>query len=323
MRPPSVLAGVLLLGALSPWSGAASEDGARVAGTVVDRESGLPVADFDVRLARRFSAGLLEPVARETVRGRTDGSFELDGIPPGTYALRVEVEDRACASLDPVVVRDGEGSRLSVWVSRGERVAGRVVDAASGEPLGSVRVRARDEAWVWDRVELHHPITAPWHPEREATTDAEGRFAVEHLTPGAYIVEAEHPAYARSRVPAVEVREGRVTELPTVALLHGALLHGTVRFGDDPGARFSMILVPQPFGSGYDRVPGDGWTAEADAAGRFRFEHVVPGRYRLSAARPIEPASDPFVLVSDMKASAVEIDLTEGEDRWQDLVVPP
>lgn len=125
------------------------------------------------------------------------------------------------------------GGEHVVHLRSAARVHGRVVRRADGKPLDGAVVRARAVA-----VDIAPAI------ELAATrTDAEGRFELDALAPGALELQAEHPsAYRERRELALE--EGATREI-TLELEDGDLLGGVVSTanGQRPLAGATVELV--------------------------------------------------------------------------------
>src|SRR5690606_36649232 len=85
----------------------------KITGTVVEG-SGVPVANVEIAFAaeeseqrRKPSNPLLDLLgSQQPVRTREDGRFEISGLTPGTYSLRVESEALEAGKLDDVQVME-------------------------------------------------------------------------------------------------------------------------------------------------------------------------------------------------------------------------
>lgn len=148
---------------------------------------GEPVRGVNVRAARGESA----------VVTLTDdaGAFRIDGLAPGSYEISFWPDDEAGQNgLVPNGVRSieigpGRLARLDVDVQI--RIAGRVLDAATGEPAHEARVRAR-------RVGSDLAF--------EADSDAAGRFELAVPESGAYQFELGwSDVWLPHRMPVVNV----------------------------------------------------------------------------------------------------------------------
>ncbi len=178
--------------------------GVRVAGRVVDFETGMAIAL--ARISDRGRTG-----AELTVAG-DDGRFEVPMLPSAYEGALSFVVDAAsfCAlvvSLDPSEL--ATGPPLVLRLVRGARVEG-VVRDRTGAPVAGARVDVDAEAYWWMRprapgAPLPHWLGAlpdGWRIESEdrataTVTDAEGRFRSRAHVPGApeLVVSVHHEAF--------------------------------------------------------------------------------------------------------------------------------
>jgi protocatechuate 3,4-dioxygenase beta subunit len=147
------------------------EQGFRVEGRVT--RGGKPVPDA---MVMAFPDG----GNRRTASGRTDetGSYALEGLEEGRYTVSANTQDGA--PIRRTV--DLHGDTTVDLEAPPARLAGTVVEADSGRPLGDVQVRIEDEDGGMRFVNM-------------ATTDSSGRFAFEDLDPKSYRVSFQKPAY--------------------------------------------------------------------------------------------------------------------------------
>ncbi|MGJ5818712.1 carboxypeptidase regulatory-like domain-containing protein [Paludibaculum fermentans] len=147
-------------------------------------------------------------------------------------------------------------------------VSGRVVNAASGEPIAGARVRIGRSSTT-DSVKL-------------ATSDPVGGFSASGLTPGSYLVSASHSEYPGALNLAqagarIEVQGGKETTGITVKMHPAGTISGVVLDdGGEPLAQCGVALLPVPLGG---VVPPEAGRASTDDKGRFRLEAVAPDRY--------------------------------------------
>lgn len=151
-----------------------------IAGVVLEKGTGVPVGGVHVTAA----AANQRTLAATTDRG---GHFHFCWLPAGSYALEVGLSGFARGS-ESVPVESGRITRpqLELTVAAAAnlghrapppRISGRVVDAATGEPLAGVTVRV--EGSTASRV-----------------TDDDGRFVFEEVPAGHVTLQATRPGYA-------------------------------------------------------------------------------------------------------------------------------
>lgn len=154
-------------------------------------------------------------------------------------------------------------------------VSGRVVDAATGQPLPRARVRLSGRA------------------PRSVLTDAQGVFTFEKVAAGAVNLSAEKAAYVNAMLPDMRrsmrragmmLAEGQKLEGLTLSMWRGGGISGRVLdpYGDPiEGVGLSAILVPAA-GRTNTRSMMRGSQSTNDI-GEFRIGRLEPGTYYLLA----------------------------------------
>ncbi|MFT5051556.1 MAG: hypothetical protein ACI8QZ_002975 [Chlamydiales bacterium] len=116
----------------------------------------------------------------ERTESEPDGTFELEGVPLGTLALRAESEDWAASEPITVDVSAAQTvTDLTLVLRNGGMVTGEVFDA-EGQPSAGRQVSISENG-MGGGMMGDGPTT---------TTDSAGYFALEHVTPGTWIVSA-------------------------------------------------------------------------------------------------------------------------------------
>jgi len=113
--------------------------GGRIAGVVREAGSGQPVAPFRL-VVLRGGRGWRLPVRTATVVDAS-GRFEIGDLPPGPVVLLVSAPGHTPSEEMEVTVPEHPGvAELEIRLSQGGRVAGRVTDRVSGQPLSGARI---------------------------------------------------------------------------------------------------------------------------------------------------------------------------------------
>jgi len=119
--------------------------GGGVAGVIREAGSGQPVAPFRL-VVLRGGRGWKLPVRNATVVDAS-GRFEIGDLPPGPVVLLVSAPDHTPSEEVEVAVPEHPGvAELEIRLSRGGRVAGRVTDRVSGQPLSGARIALEGES---------------------------------------------------------------------------------------------------------------------------------------------------------------------------------
>ncbi|MBK5259226.1 MAG: carboxypeptidase regulatory-like domain-containing protein [Thermoanaerobaculia bacterium] len=160
--------------------GSATADIEFKSGTVVRgrvTREGRPLADLMMMFSPR---GAEAQTSAHTTTDR-DGYFEVTGLDDATYDVSVVDIQRGAPYSTTYKVK---GSGTFDIDMRSATMRGRVVDAATGSPIGdaTIDVRGADN-------------DGPRFPLRTVQTDASGVFVIDAITPGTYNVSAEKADY--------------------------------------------------------------------------------------------------------------------------------
>lgn len=254
------------------------EPGIRVEGTVT--RSGEPVADAFVTASPETGGG-------RAASSRTDewGSFVLEGMSEGSY--RFFVTAQGGAPITKTVSLTGD-TTVDIEVPPA-RIAGSVVEAGTGQPLGDVSVRVEEGG-------------GGFRFANQVASDSAGRFAMEDLEPRAYRLTFQKPAY---ETETREVTADEDTEI-RVEMRRGEGL-GLVARDRMFGTPLRGLMVRLVDGSGVAVFSG---TVPLDSEGRGEIPSVKPGSYELRASSSgYAPLVRPGIMVP---SSAVALALTPG-----------
>ncbi|WP_432529750.1 MFS transporter [Kineococcus auxinigenes] len=230
--------------------------GPAVTGTV-RRHGGQPLADAVITLA--------DQTGQQVARTRTDeqGRYELRPATGGTYLLIV-----AAAHLSPsatlVPVADRPVTRDVVLAGRAV-ITGRVLvhDPASGEDRGA-------GAALVTLTDVTGQVVG------SARSGADGGYAFESLTGGAYVLTAQAEA-RRPVARAVDVPDAGALACDLLLSGGGRLTGTVVAAGDGRRLRDATVTL----------VDADGGVvavASTDGNGEYGFEDLAAGHYTLTAA---------------------------------------
>lgn len=175
-----------------------------------------------------------------------DGVCEFLGLTPGTYRLQIQAKDHATERRD-VRVPPGEIVEVGdVLVSRGQWIAGRILDETGKGSAFSIRV---------DACEADGSMAPLYGAIFGSRTDPDGRFRISDLAPGFHRLEVTGERDIADCVAVVDVRNGPVENL-TLTVTKGVWLvvdpdgkHGSAaRFAviDEKGLRVVSRLVDAP-----------------------------------------------------------------------------
>ena len=147
----------------------------------------------------------------KTIGTDDDGRFALTPVPAGVYELRATRASFTSAPQEGVTVLPAAEAVVSLQLEPGASVRGRVFDAQSGEALRGVAITIGEDA-----------LSSV--PSR-ATTDAEGRFAIEGLRHLAHRLWIHAPTYVAINGDPITPRdEGYELPLRRSATLAGIVL---------------------------------------------------------------------------------------------------
>jgi protocatechuate 3,4-dioxygenase beta subunit len=222
------------------------------------------------------------------------GFFRLEEVPPGVLGLRASATGYQAAELANLEVRAGQDLRgVEVVLAPGATIEGRVL-SPSGRPV------------VGAEVMVVEPDTSrPFAMPLLASTDGDGRYRLEGISPGARTLQADHEGYRRA-VRDLEVRLGENTL--DLTLEGGVEVRG--RVVDDGG-------VPVPGVQVSLREGGRSWDLPRGVSGpdgSFTLAGVADGTYRLLAEKEgfAQDLEGQELTVAGSSLGGIEVKLTRG-----------
>lgn len=270
-----------------------------IQGIVFDSATGDPVPDFEAwaepssglgeislgSSKTRFGGhGFSSGSERVRVSGAADGRFEIGGLDPGSYVVRVEAKGAAPGASETVTVPPAPAvAETTVRLERGGAIEGVVREEGTGLAIEGATVLAvpskgggeeEDEDTVTvissgagsvDSDELFMSVAG------EATTDAAGAFAVEDLRAGTYRLVVRHPDHARGDLAGLGVSAGERSGPVTIVLGAAGGIEGYVSGMN--GEPVAGAPVTARNAGGLSR------TAKSDASGYYKIPSLTPGTY--------------------------------------------
>jgi protocatechuate 3,4-dioxygenase beta subunit len=241
--------------------------GVRVSGRVVDKATRKPVTSFQAGISTSRGGGGMVMVTPPLLQDFTsdDGSFVLENVPSGAVNLVAQAPGYTSARMN-LTLEDGKPlSDLELALDTGVRLVGKVT-APDGSALSGASVSVGGFGGPGNVVVLGG--------EKRATTDGNGEYTIESLSPGEESVSVTHQKYTTTR-KSVELK-GREVRLD-VQLSAGQRVSGVVV--TDAGAPVPDAEVEASAAGGSSR------RTRADANGAFQFESLTPARYTFSASK--------------------------------------
>ncbi|MSP15098.1 MAG: hypothetical protein EXR73_00555 [Myxococcales bacterium] len=218
------------------------------------------------------------------------GLFRVEGVEPGDYRVIARGAGTTRGTSEPIKIEDGKSvENLVVEVERGALVSGRVLDP-SGAPVTNAALRAAEprppqqddgnavaltstgirlgggRALRMPRMNFDGRRTLG-----RTTTDADGRYKIEHLGVGTLEVEITHPDFAMLVATVADVTAGEQRKDVDFRLPRGGTLEGTI-VGIDGAPRAGDRVNVQS-----KSIESVHLSAVSDANGYYRVDHVPAG----------------------------------------------
>jgi len=282
-----------------------------VVGRVLD-PGGRPLTRFTVkaRTSNELSKAFGAVMAQKNLKDSKDGSFELAGLPEGSYVIEAVADGYASSFSAPFDAVQGiTTTDIVVKMSPGGTLTGQVVDAATGQGIAGAEIATLDNNYIeGDLFELFSALEPTALTKTKVFSDEQGRFQIERMTPGDYQVQVKVRGFAPLATNDVAVLDGQITELPVQRLGRGARIVGVV-IGVDGGPLAGATVQLTP--ADPNQVQGHRQT-RTDGQGRFVLENARPGTYELSAMRASSGNGNPFEAIGDLQQSKIDVVVEES-----------
>ena len=210
---------------LASWRGErifVLQQGGLLEGRVLDAASGQAVTSFEVALMLKEEASAHAAPAFSAEQNE-EGRFALHAPGTGPIAVLVRADGYATAERGVASIVPGQTLPIEVALVRACRLLGRVLDEEGGPIAGAVLTVGAAE---------FEP--APAGAETSAKSDAEGRFAIDHLGEGSYTIQAAREGFQPGQEP-VRLQRGISKEIELV-LRRGGIVSGTITLDGAPAA---------------------------------------------------------------------------------------
>jgi hypothetical protein len=297
---------------------------ARVSGRVV-RADGSATSNGNVTLVadaavqRGSSFGI-----SYTSRIDWDGSFAIPSVPPGRYVLRARGDEGGAPRFasQPITIGNGDLSDLSIMVTPGASISGRVVFTPGASPASLTDVR----------------IAAPSLDQQagglQARPEKDGTFTIGALPPGPLLIRPDSvpPGWMLRSVALdgrdvtdtpIEVRSGQALSNVTVTLTDKVgELNGTITSDRGEPVIDYTVLAFTTDRSLWRPQSRHILTARPDQTGGFRMRGLPPGEYYVVVVDPAQQGEwfQPAYL-EEHRTGAIRVSLGEGDSKTQNFTV--
>jgi hypothetical protein len=257
--------------------------GGRVIGRVIERDSGLALA-AELGLVIRDRRG----ITLRHVRASERGEFEITDLPEGDAHLTTKLDGYA-VERESIALRAGETQQVEFRLFKAKTVRGVILD-----PAGQVLEGAQVRVIYADEEAARASVKATYQWEMgEAKTDEEGAYTIEVHPAKEFIVESSHARYVGEVSEPKRIDPAESSFYLRLSLRAGVSFTGEARdeYGEViPGAQISLTEAEQRpelrrFTSA-ERLSQRLMQTVSGPGGKFRFDHISPGRKTLIIMHP-------------------------------------
>jgi hypothetical protein len=186
-------------------------------------------------------------------------------------------------------------ANLELPLHRGRTLSGRVYDEATGTPIPNANVSVRDSQDA--------RFAQSWRSRSAAKSRADGTFSLEGVPAGSMIVEASAQGFAPRELSMTVTSDA---DMPLdIALSAGALIAGRLVAADGVTPVNGVVDLIS-----LDQQESTSKSSEGD--GRFKFENLAPGRYRLAAHAREGATEQRLTLATNEKLEDMLLSLRSG-----------
>jgi hypothetical protein len=241
---------------------------------------------------------------------RTDasGAYVLGGLSPGLYTVSARAPGTGGAERRA----EAGASGIDFVLPPAGRITGLVVDDA-GRPVEAFRANARARARMG------------YGGMRDNFAAPDGRFVLEDVAEGEYVLDVSAPDRAPAVVPGVKVTAGGTADVGTVRLSAGGTVRGLVVDAASAPVAGATASIGGA-GRDYTRITPE---VTSDAGGAFEFRGVPPGTAQVTVTHPsyapglatgldVDPARGP----TEVRVALSQGGRIEGRVRTRSGVLP-
>jgi subtilase family serine protease len=254
-----------------------------IVGYVFDNESGSTVSGATITAFQPDGSGF------STAATENDGSFILDGLPPGKYTL--EVEGYIIAENSEAEVPDGKDAfNHDVYVIRGAEISGYVSENTT--PLEDIPVLLRSETTDYSAV---------------ARTDDLGKYQISGLPADTYTVSTLADEYVNESVSGLSLNQGTIRNDVHFYLDKGGVITGTVTSADGLPVEGASVIATESE-KGYVRLP------KTDEDGYYEVKGLPGGVYsvKVRADAYVPSGKEEVNLNEGGNVNGIDIQLEQG-----------
>lgn len=279
----------------------------------VKNRGGRPVQTYSASVHRFFAENFdhsVAPILSVVQAHSKVGRVEISDIAAGQYVIRIEADGYVTKSSKPFAIRMRSRDTVCVEVTLSEvgGLFGVVVDSHLN-PVAGASVETLSVGFL-----EHRPVLCGFDPptpftKREVTTDSEGRFHLERLTPCAYQLRVEHVDSPRSYFKPYDVVAGEKNDIGQLVLVAGVSIKGRCHVGAGTRAEIRIHRIRELDGGPSKTAVSE--KAIANHKGHWAIERRVhEGIYEVSGAR-IDLAN-PLMKIVDIHKSKREVRIVRG-----------
>ncbi|MAB78093.1 MAG: hypothetical protein CMJ89_01960 [Planctomycetes bacterium] len=240
-----------------------------IMGRVVDG-SGAPVTSFKAHAKPSGAVRWSPDAIREDVYESKDGTFQLAVAYKGTWSLSVESPEYI-AEEEATEIEVPSSAEFLLVMNKAGLLAGLVTDPF-GQPIEGAEITAtggssQGNPFMFGRTSV------------EGESDEDGRFEVRAESDRMTLV-AKHEDWAASEALALELAPSESRNDLVLQLRMGARITGEVFDAEGEPIAGQNVTAGKATNGPF---PGGEHSVRADAAGRFFFEHVEPGKIVVTA----------------------------------------